>query len=230
MYDADQRAQDIVYDAWEAPTAAMKFDHLRQALKIFPFSVDALNARADVYVSYLDDSKENLEKAEQTYELAHQSARLLWPNLEQQPSISWGMIGHRPFLRTYHGFGVVRKDLGKVQDAVEKFRFLLRVNPNDNQGARVILLFHILIESGEYQEAETIAENHCDGKKSTDSSFRYGFVLIDYSKFKIGVCSKQDLEESLVEALQNNKWVPLLLLGEIPFAKKTRLGIPRKYE
>jgi tetratricopeptide (TPR) repeat protein len=212
-YHADENSQQFVYDAWEATSVPQKCSLLREALSIFPFSVDALNAWADIYANKIHPPE--LEKAEKTYELALAAARLLWPDMEQKPSIEWGQIEHRPFLRACHGLAIIQNDLGKVDDAIEKYRFLLRVNPSDNQGVRS-LLFNAFIETGDYQLAEEIAEKHSDGRKSLSVYFRYGFVIIDFLKFKLGVCSRVDLQDTLAQALMCNNFVPPLLLGDVP--------------
>eukprot|EP00980_Cylindrotheca_fusiformis_P021399 scaffold8259_cov143-Cylindrotheca_fusiformis.AAC.17 len=218
QYAADNRSQEYVYDAWEAATVRQKFSLLRKALRIFPFSVDALNAWASIYAHKLHPPE--LEKAEKTYELALASSRLLWPDLEQQPTIEWGHVEHRPFLRAYHGLAVVQSDLGKTSDAIEKYQYLLKVNPNDNQGVRN-LLFSALLENGEYKLAEEIAEKHEEGRKSQSTLFRYGFVIIDFLKYKLGVCSEDDLVDTLAKALMCNNYVPSLLLGDIDLPQPT---------
>ncbi|GAX26620.1 hypothetical protein FisN_21Lh090 [Fistulifera solaris] len=216
-YHADEEAQNFVYDSWEAESVQQKFALLSKALRIFPFSVDALNAWANLYYVVCDPPE--LVKAETTYQMALSSARLLWPNLEYQESIEWGHIEHRPLLRAYHGLGVIQKELGKHREAVERFQFLLKVNPNDNQGVRQ-LLFETLIQVGEYQQAEQIAEKHANGRNSTEAFVHYGFVLIDFMKFKLGACSESDLQKTLARALQRNNYVPLLILGDLSLPKR----------
>ena len=48
-YHADNEAQDLVYDSWETDCVSQKLSLLKRALRIFPFSVDALNFWADLY-------------------------------------------------------------------------------------------------------------------------------------------------------------------------------------
>jgi len=105
---------------------------------------------------------------------------------------------------------------GKTKESSENFRYLLRVNPNDNQGVKT-LLFYNMIEIGEYAQAEKVCDMHSNGRDTTDSYFLYGYVLIDYLKYKLGCCSQLDLDESLLKAIQNNNHVvPLLLSAELP--------------
>jgi hypothetical protein len=70
--------------------------------------VDALNAWADIYANKMHPPE--LEKAEKSYELALAAARVLWPDMEQKPSIEWGPIEHRPFLRACHGPAIIQNN------------------------------------------------------------------------------------------------------------------------
>jgi tetratricopeptide (TPR) repeat protein len=203
----DAAAQTLIYDAWEAQGVQEKFRLCERALARFPFSVDAYNCIGDLYRRFWKD----LDKAQIAYEHALTCALLLWPGIDHEAEIPWGMVDNRPFLRSYHGLGVSLLDKGDAQGANEKFRFLLRVNPGDNQGCR-LLVFQTLIELGEYSEAEKIAEKHSNGRESNECYFRYGFVLMDYLRHKLGACSEQQLECTLVQALQNNNFVPQFLL------------------
>jgi tetratricopeptide (TPR) repeat protein len=210
-FEDDEGAQNLVYDAWEAEGVQEKFRLCERALELFPFSIDAYNCLGDVCKRLWND----IDKAQISYEHALTCARLLMPGIEQETEIPWGMIENRPFLRTYHGLGVALLEKGDLQGATEKFLFLLRVNPSDNQGCR-LLVFRALIERGEYSEADKIAEKHSNGRESTECYFRYGFVLMDYLRHKLGACSEEQLECTLVQALQNNNFVPQLLLQNEP--------------
>ena len=53
--------------------------------------------------------------------------------------LPWPDLDNRPFLRAYHCLGIWRMDQRLWDQAIEIFSRLLRVNPNDNQGARYLL-------------------------------------------------------------------------------------------
>ena len=133
----DEKAQTLIYDAWEAEGAQAKFRLCERALERFPFSVDAYNCIADLYQRFWKD----LDKAQVAYDNALTCALLLWPAILEEENIPWGIIENRPVLRCYHGLGVVLSDKGDLQGACEKFRFLLRVNDSDNQGCRLLLFW-----------------------------------------------------------------------------------------
>jgi len=204
-YNADSVAQNLVFDAWETRSPSQKYRLFIEALRKFPFSVDAYNGLGDLFRR---EYKE-IERAVTCYQYAEQCGNLIWPELKEKEEIPWGMVETRPYLRTYHGLALSLLEKGDIDTAVEKLKFLLRVNPNDNQGCRVIL-FQALIDKGDYKEAEEIAVKHSNGRKSIQCYFRYGFVLIDF------VAKSDQLEETLVQALQNNNLVPQLLLEQQP--------------
>lgn len=206
-YPDDEVAQNLVFDAWEATAIQDKLRLCERALSTFPFSVDAYNCIGDLYRRKYKD----LDKARAAYEHSLTCARIIWPGIEDNEEIPWGVVEYRPLLRAYHGLAMTLGVKGETREAVKYLRFLLRVNPSDNQSARMSL-FQNLIELGEYAEAEDIAREHSNGRKSTECYFRYGFVLIDFMKHKLGVCTKKELENTLVEALCVNLFVPYLML------------------
>jgi len=53
--------------------------------------------------------------------------------------IEWGHIDNRPFLRTFHAIGLEYMEEEQYDKAIEKFNFILNVNPNDNQGVRFLV-------------------------------------------------------------------------------------------
>jgi len=207
-YPDNDAVQQLVWDASEVQDVASKFQLCLRALRKFPFCVDAYNTFGHMYRRNFKDPNKAMEASR----YALDCARMLWPDLEEEERISWGHIENRPFLRAHHGLGLALLDLGDFQGASDRFRFLLRANPSDNQGCR-FLLFQALIQMGEYAEAERTAEEHGEGRASSEQMrFRYGFVLIDFLKHKLGVCSKEDLEKTLIRALQSNNYLPDYLL------------------
>ena len=53
--------------------------------------------------------------------------------------LPWGFIANRPFLRCLHGYGLCLWRLERVDEAKQVFERMLWLNPNDNQGARMLL-------------------------------------------------------------------------------------------
>ncbi|MEI7703486.1 MAG: tetratricopeptide repeat protein [Deltaproteobacteria bacterium] len=53
--------------------------------------------------------------------------------------LPWKWMDNRPFLRCLHGHGLALWKLGRMEEAEATFRRMLRLNPSDQQGARVLL-------------------------------------------------------------------------------------------
>jgi tetratricopeptide (TPR) repeat protein len=53
--------------------------------------------------------------------------------------LAWGLIHNRPFLRCMHGYGLCLWRLRRVDEAERLFERMLWLNPNDNQGIRLLL-------------------------------------------------------------------------------------------
>jgi tetratricopeptide (TPR) repeat protein len=66
------------------------------------------------------------------------------------PSVFWGDLRSRPFMRALHGRGLCLWRLGQVDEARQVFSWMLELNPNDNQGARFLL--HDLNEGLSWEE------------------------------------------------------------------------------
>lgn len=51
--------------------------------------------------------------------------------------LPWGLVDNRPFLRCLNGYGIALWRAKRFEDALAIFERLLRLNPRDNQGARI---------------------------------------------------------------------------------------------
>lgn len=52
--------------------------------------------------------------------------------------LPWAVLENRPFLRAYQGWGLRLLDDGEAKEALAVFTEILKFNPNDNQGIRVM--------------------------------------------------------------------------------------------
>ena len=52
----------------------------------------------------------------------------------------WGFLETRPYMRARAGLAIALIKLGDESAAIEHFRAMLKLNPNDNQGIRYLLL------------------------------------------------------------------------------------------
>lgn len=52
----------------------------------------------------------------------------------------WGFLETRPYMRAKHGLAMAHLALGQSKEAIAHLSEMLELNPNDNQGARYVLL------------------------------------------------------------------------------------------
>lgn len=80
--------------------------------------------------------KEN--KAKRHYEVGIKIAELSFSS-DFHDLLPWGYINNRPYLRCLHGYGLCLYREGNLEDAKTVFEKILWLNPDDNQGIRVLL-------------------------------------------------------------------------------------------
>ncbi|KAL3934320.1 MAG: hypothetical protein SGBAC_009930 [Bacillariaceae sp.] len=205
-YEADERARDIVYEIYEETPIDERVYLLTRALQAFPFSVDAFSNWGYIYLHMVTPRES--QKAKEAYQKAVTCAKLLWPELERQGTIEWGNIEHRPYLRAVAGLAHAQQDLGDLDEAIKGFRYLLRVNPSDNQGVRQDMFF-ALLESGDF----TLAEQFFNTHERPGADFCWGNVLIAFRKFRREEVGEKEVQKSLVLAIMTNDHVPNMLLN-----------------
>lgn len=128
-----EQAQELAYDAMEA-TGRSRIKLARRALDLSPDCADACVV--------LGDASASREEARDWYERGVDAgARAIgddrfaslrgefWENLETRPY----MRARLALAQALHGFG-------REEEALDHYRDLLQLNPNDNQGVRYLLL------------------------------------------------------------------------------------------
>jgi len=116
----------------------------KRAASIFMNLVDEYPEHMDAY-HHLALTLEQMGKKEEafaTWKLAIDTALKLFPahfSMEQD-RLQWGFIENRPFLRLYHSFGLQLMKRGETETALEVFEHLVALSPNDNLGARALVV------------------------------------------------------------------------------------------
>ena len=72
------------------------------------------------------------------------AAKALGSDMEKLAGQFWGFHETWPFMRACHGMAVAFADAGQLSDAIEQYREMLRLNPNDNQGVRYEIVLLLL--------------------------------------------------------------------------------------
>jgi len=136
-FDHDEQINDLYYDAMElsdnGKAGARKAEKLlANALTLNPHSIQIHIGFAHVYGT-LGDKK----KANDHIEKAYQETQRLFPVWPKR--MEWGILENRPYMRAIQYRADLYADAKEDEKAIELYRLLLQLNPNDNQGVRYTL-------------------------------------------------------------------------------------------
>ena len=198
--DASEKAQDLVYTAWEATSPRKRIALARKALSVSPLCADALNILAEAAGSAAE--------ARDLYARAVDAATLaLGPEAFQEyAGHFWGFLETRPYMRARAGLARALHELGEEDAAIEHYRDMLKLNPNDNQGIRYVLAACLL-----RREAE-LALNELLGQYPDEAStvWLYTKALM---AFRDGHADSAQAIALVNSAWEENEHVPAILAG-----------------
>ena len=160
--------EDYFYDGTDFLQAGNKekaISCFNKALDLDGEYVDAYNGMGNVYFN--DDLEKSRQHYQKAYELTKKHFNNQWPI-----NIEWGIIENRQYLRSMHGLGLILWREGKFEEAKKLFMLILRLNNNDNQGARYLVAAILegmtweehgemedkAMESGDYSEEDKLFE------------------------------------------------------------------------
>lgn len=200
--DALERAQEIAWDAMEAPTRKRRATLANKALELSPHCADA-------YVVLAEDAESPEAAAVLFRRGVEAGAAALGPErFEQDAGAFWGLLETRPYMRALHGLAISLWSAGKKTEAVDQAREMLRLNPNDNQGVRYGLLAWLL-EMGRVDETQALLDVYDD---EASAVFAWSRVLLAFRRHGADATA----DAALTEAIEENPHVPELLLGLRP--------------
>jgi tetratricopeptide (TPR) repeat protein len=115
----------------------------------------------------------------------------------------WGLITTRPYMRARFGLAQCLEELGRRGEAIDHYRELLRLNPNDNQGVRYSHLT-ALVTSGLDDETGALLQQFTD---EPTAMWLYGRALWTFRREGDSPVARA----SLRRALGANRRVPKYL-------------------
>lgn len=191
------RAQDLVYDAWEEPNWQKCLALARKALTISPYCADAYNLLAE-------ESASN-EERQSLYEQGVKVGRMALGDLyfKKFAGQFWVETESRPFMRSLAGWSECLWKNGQRQEAIRNYQEMLRLNPNDNQGVRYALINCLLEEGWDEEAARLLAEY-----EESSCFMLYSQALLTFRRQ-----GREGAGVLLRQALAANAFVPLYLLG-----------------
>jgi len=208
-----EQAQDVMYEAFEA-RGRKQLQLVRKALKICPDCADAyvlLAERSDRPQEAHDLYAQGIAAAEKT---------LGKKFFKAEAGHFWGLLQTRPYMRARLGLAQSLEWSGKIDEAAEHYRQMLRLNPNDNQGVRHLLVACLLKIKAD-DEAQKLLKRY-DGDKFL-AIWCYARALLTFRLKGDTATARKHLKE----ALSVNEYVSDYLLGykELPDISPPEYGL-----
>lgn len=90
----------------------------------------------------------------------------------------WGILSTRPYMRAMEGLAHTQWELDQREESLKTYRELLRLNPNDNQGIRYVVM-DLLLEMGRDDEARKLLSKY---KGVFSANWAHAAVLLAFKK------------------------------------------------
>jgi tetratricopeptide (TPR) repeat protein len=205
-----ERAQELIYDAFDTDDPQRRVDLAEKALEI---SEDC----ADAYVLLAEETAEDAEEARELYEAGTRAGeRALGDEVfTEEAGNFWDILETRPYMRAREGLATSLWVLGERTEALAHYRRILELNPNDNQGVRYELAGCLMDEGLDEELGELLA-------RYEEEASAYWLYTRALWRFRTEGASEQATKE-LEEATEANPYVPLYLLGRKNFLAQ---GLP----
>ncbi|HTX49067.1 MAG TPA: hypothetical protein VME40_06720 [Caulobacteraceae bacterium] len=197
---ATAAAQQFMYDAWEANSLPKALASVHKALRTSPLCSDAIVFLASSLAASPEDEVELYERA-----FAAAGLALNPKDFEEMQGHFWGFVETRPYMRARHLLALAQIKAGRHSEAVEHCGEMLRLNPNDNQGIRYIMLDELL-RLGCVDEAAALIKRY---RGDEAAHWLYGAALLAFRTKGDTVVTRRTLAKALVQ----NAHAPAYLLG-----------------
>jgi len=127
---------DSAIDYWHGEDFDQAVSILRSLISENPYHIDVYHHLSLIYQSIGADLE--------AYAFCREAVRIGLSSIPKKFSwktskLDWGHLGNRPFLRAYHNLGLWHEERGEVAEAIQVYKAMLSVCPNDNIGARYLL-------------------------------------------------------------------------------------------
>jgi tetratricopeptide (TPR) repeat protein len=201
------KAQDLVYDAWEERSNKRRTEMARKALELWPDCADAYCLLAETATSMAEERR-LLEAAVAAGE------RAIGPEpFKEDVGRFWGIHSTRPYMRARFLLAGLLWHKGETEVAIKHARELLRLNPDDNQGVRYSLVGWLLAV-GNNRGAVVLLDRYDEAT----AGWEYARALLEFRTWGDADRARDALER----AFKSNDILPEYLIalrpepGELP--------------
>lgn len=201
--DAQRRqleaASELIDRAWDEDDPEVQVALAFRALQISPDCADAYLFLAE----FAPTDQEALQLHEQAVEAA---VRAIGPDrFREFTGHFWGIMETRPYMRARLELAESLLQAGRVDEAVDHYRELLKLNPNDNQGCRHRLAA-VLLRSDRLDELEGLLREY---PNDSLADWTYTRALLEFKRHG----DTDETRTLLRRAEQGNPHVPAFLAG-----------------
>ena len=201
------QAQDLIYEAWEAPTVPRRLELAKKALSLSSHCADAYCLLAQHEVPDSDAALELWRAAVAAGEQALGPA-----GFKDFAGHFWGFLETRPYMRARSGLAHTLWRRGTRDEAVEHLRAMLVLNPGDNQGTRYVLAAHL----AEMDRNDALGELLAQYPDEWSAAWSWTAALLAFRR----TGDSDQARERLAEAETVNAHVRDYLIGERPLPKR----------
>lgn len=207
-------AQEMMYHAWEESNPAKRITLAHDALEI---SEDC----ADAYVLLAEEEADTVSRALEYYRagVAAGERALGSEYFQEYAGHFWGLLETRPYMRAREGLAKMLWRLNRKQEALAEYQEMLRLNPNDNQGIRYLMV-ELLLEMEEYDQLRELLKRY---RNDWSAVWTYTQALLAFRRYG----AKATAARALAKAFEQNPHVPPYLTGKkrIPNQLPNYLGM-----
>jgi len=193
-------AQDLMWTAWDTPDRRRRVAMARKALQISPLCADAFvllaQATATTPAEAIALYRQGVAAGEQALGPAA---------FEEDVGNFWGILETRPYMRARNGLAQALWEAGETEEALNHYRGMLHLNPNDNQGNRY-LLAECLLKLGRDDDVAALLDRY---DEDCSADFGYAAALLAFRRQG----DSDDAGTLLATAREINAHVPAYLLG-----------------
>jgi tetratricopeptide (TPR) repeat protein len=202
-----ERAQDIMWDAFDTSNKKKRAAMAREALAISPDCADGY------YLLAREVAKTGAERLALFRKAVDAGAKGLGKKaFKEDVGHFWGLVETRPYMRALQGLAEELGDQGQGEECVAVYAEMLRLNPNDNQGVRYELLNRLLAYGKDTQAKELVKAYKNDGA----AWWLYGKALLAFRAKGDSAAARR----ALAEAVTGNPFAPDYLTGAKPIPKR----------
>lgn len=195
-----QKAQALMYTAWETDNPARRISLAHKALSISPDCADA-------YVLLAEEEADTVARTLALYEKGMATGEhALGPEyFKHEAGRFWGILETRPYMRARQGVAACLWKLNRRDEALGHYRELLRLNAEDNQGIRYLTALLLLDMERDGEVLKLLKQF----KEDASAAWLYTWALVLFRQNGASV----QADRRLKKALKLNKFVPAYLLG-----------------